>query len=71
MVDNILLKDQRIHLAIACKYAFPYRSIISIAFQFDVPKSTLQYRLNGRQSQTLYYTLIQRLKFKEEISIII
>jgi hypothetical protein len=55
MADNILPKDQRIQLAVTCKYTFPYRSITSIAFQFDVSKSTLQYRLNGRQSQTLYH----------------
>jgi hypothetical protein len=71
IADNILPKDQRIHLTVACKHTFHYRSTASIAFQFDVPKSILQHRLNGRQSQVLYYASTQRLKSEEEANIII
>jgi len=70
MSDNILPKAQRLDLAVARKLQSPTRSITQIAHIYNIPRTTLQHRLNGRQSRTESHQKHQRLSNEEEESIV-
>jgi hypothetical protein len=46
-----LLLESRINLAIEAKRTTPRLSIRKLAKQFDIPRTTLQYRMTGRTSK--------------------
>jgi hypothetical protein len=60
----------RMNFAVARKAQSPTKSVREIAYLYDVPQSTLQHRLNGRQPVDKYAEACQRLTHLEELAIL-
>jgi hypothetical protein len=62
-------QERRLLAAIALFRAEPHRSIRSLAYEFKIPRSTLQDRLKGKRSIKTFASGRQRLTTHEEASI--
>ena len=63
-------REAQIQHAITYKDANPTLSVTKIAYIFNIPQSTLQHRINGREPPRRQYEEAQRLTPAEEASLL-
>jgi len=63
-------REAQIQHAITYKDANPTLSVTKIAHIFNIPQSTLQHRINGREPPRRQYEEAQRLTPAEEASLL-